>query len=92
MKYLLIRLITTVGKLLTLAIVIDALLSWVPGYNDTVYKIRTVLQKITSPIMNPVRKLMYPVTRRIMIDFSPVIAIMLIEFVQAFLVTLIMRF
>ncbi len=67
-------------QLLSLAIVIDALLSWVP-YNETVYKIRQVLSLVTEPIVSPIRKLLSPITSGIGIDFSPVVAIILIDLV-----------
>lgn len=88
---LLIRIIYAAGSLLSFAIIADAILSWAPGYNQRVYEIRQFLQKITGPIMEPVRSLMRPVTERIMIDFSPVIAIFAIELLQTLLVRIVVR-
>ena len=92
LKILLSNVISTVCRFLTFAIVADALLSWVPQYNETIYRIRNVLQKLTSPVMSPVRKLLQPLTGRMMIDFSPIVAILLIEFVQGLIIRLIWAF
>ncbi len=86
---ILIRLILTVGKIISFSIIVDAILSWVPEYNDTIYKIRQVLQKITYPIMGPVRKLMSPITYRIMIDLSPIVAIFALEIIQSLLIVIV---
>ncbi|MBQ3053330.1 MAG: YggT family protein [Clostridia bacterium] len=68
-------------KLLSWAIVADAILSWIPSYNETVYRIRCVLQKITYPIMEPVRRLISPLTMRIGIDLSPIVGIFALELI-----------
>lgn len=82
---LLLFIIGTASELLTLAVVVDAILSWIP-FNENVYKIRQVLGKITSPVMEPVRKLISPLTFRIGIDISPIIAILLIDVVTTVLI------
>ena len=84
-------LIMLASQLLTWAILIEALLSWVPGYNGTVYKIRQFLGKLTEPVTKPVRKLISPLTNRIMIDFTPVVTIILIEIVRNVIVRLLMK-
>ena len=77
-------LIPLLGKVLSLAIVIDALLSWVP-YNENVHKIRGFLQSFTAPITSPVRKLLSPLTGRMMIDFTPMVSILVINVLQSVL-------
>ena len=83
-------LIPLVGRALYIAIVVDALLSWLP-YSPAVYKIRGFLQSFTAPLTSPVRKLLSPLTRRIMIDLTPIVAIFLLEIIQYVLVTIILR-
>ncbi len=83
-------LVPIAGKLLSFAIVADALLSWVP-YNENVYKIRGFLQRITAPITSPIRRLLSPLTRSIMIDITPIIAIVLIDFVEGVILGLLVR-
>ena len=88
---ILIGIIMVIAQLLTWAILIEALLSWVPQYNETVYKIRQFLQKFTEPVTKPIRQLISPLTNRILIDFTPVVAIIVIEIVRNLLVRLLMR-
>ena len=85
---LLLFVIDTARDLLTLAVVVDAILSWVP-VGENIYKIRQVLGKIINPVMNPVRKLISPVTYKIGIDFSPIVAILLIDAVATILLKLV---
>lgn len=79
------KLIVFVGDLLSFAIVADAVLSWVP-YNENIYRIRNILQKVTYPVTAPIRKLLNPLTQRIMIDITPIVAIASIGFLQKFLI------
>lgn len=79
-----------VGKLLSFAVVVDALLSWVP-YNENVYKIRGFLQRFTAPVTSPIRRLLSPLTRSIMIDITPIIAIVVIDFLQGVILGILMR-
>ncbi|MDP4118939.1 MAG: YggT family protein [Bacillota bacterium] len=88
---ILIYIISFVCKVLGWAIIIDAILSWVPQYNETVYKIRSVLQKITEPVTEPVRKLIGPLTASIGIDFTPIAAIILIDIVQQIAIAVLLR-
>jgi YggT family protein len=59
-------------------VVIRALISWVnpDPYNPIVQ----VLTKLTEPVLRPIRKLVPPY--KIGIDFSPLIAILIIIFLQ----------
>lgn len=70
-------------RLFYLAVIVDALLSWYPKYDERIYNIRRVLQKFTDPVMEPIRKLIRPLTERIGIDISPIIAIFAVEIVRS---------
>jgi YggT family protein len=63
-------------------IIIRALISWVnpDPYNPIVQ----ILTKMTEPVLRPIRKLVPP--HRVGIDFSPIIAILAIYFLQYALV------
>ncbi len=65
-------------------IIIRALLSWVnpDPYNPIVQ----TLYRITDPVLYKIRR-MLPITYSFGIDFSPVIVILIIYFLQLFLVT-----
>lgn len=70
-------------KLLEFAIVITAIISWLPVSKDNRFII--LLYQITEPIMAPIRKLLKKssVTNNLMIDFSPLVAILLLELVDS---------
>jgi len=58
------------------AIIIRALLSWVSP--DPYNPIVRFLERLTEPVLRPIRKLLPP--HRIGIDLSPLIAVLLIQF------------
>lgn len=64
-------------------IIIRALLSWVSP--DPYNPIVQFLQKVTEPILYPIRKIL-PLTLRFGIDLSPIIAILALIFLRSFLV------
>ncbi|MDD5583598.1 MAG: YggT family protein [Candidatus Omnitrophica bacterium] len=63
-------------------IVINSLISWVnpDPYNPIV----TFLRRITEPILTPIRKIL-PFPLKMPVDFSPLVAILLIMFLQRFI-------
>jgi len=64
-------------------IIINALLSWFLPYDN---KIRIFLERVLYPIMNPFRQLTKKMSSgNLMIDFSPILAIIAIEIVQRLL-------
>jgi YggT family protein len=69
-------------------IVIRALISWVnpDPYNPIVQ----ILQKMTEPVLRPLRKLVP--AYRIGVDLSPLIAILIIIFLKAALIKTLYRF
>jgi YggT family protein len=71
-----------VCSLLWWTIIINSLISWVnpDPYNPIV----TFLRKVTEPILAPIRKIL-PYPLKMPIDFSPLIAILIIIFLQKFI-------
>ncbi|MDP9383319.1 MAG: YggT family protein [Chloroflexota bacterium] len=68
-------------NVLIYAIIGRALISWFdPGFTNPVSRF---LREVTDPILLPIRRLM---PGGMMIDFSPMIAIFLLYFLQAMLV------
>jgi YggT family protein len=65
-------------------IIIRALISWVNP--DPYNQIVQLLYRLTDPVLNRVRRFI-PFTYSIGIDFSPVIVILIIYFLQIFLVS-----
>jgi YggT family protein len=65
-------------------IIIRALLSWVnPDPNNTLVQI---IYKITEPVLYPLRKIL-PFSLKFGMDVSPLIALLVIIFLQQFLVS-----
>ena len=66
-------------------IIIRALISWVnPDPNNVIVQL---LLKVTEPVLYPIRRIM-PLNLRIGIDISPIIAILIIKFLQYFVLKL----
>lgn len=68
--------------ILTWAIIIRVLLTWIPGlspYNPVV----RVLASITDPILEPARRVIPPIG---MIDISPIVVLFVLQLVREFLV------
>ncbi len=83
--YLLLNTIDLIFTLLTLAIFARAILSWFvrDPYNPLVYW----LDRITDPILEPIRRFVPPIG---MMDITPIIALILLQFLQAIIHNLIL--
>ncbi len=69
---------------LTLVIIARVILSWLPQYQNTSFG-RAVYQ-ISEPVLRPIHKLLPPTG---MMDFSPMIAIIVLIVLQTILATII---
>ena len=65
--------------LISFIILIQCLLSWIPSIRMS--KIYEVLSIVTDPIEEPIRQVLYRYVS-LPIDFSPVVAILLIELMK----------
>ena len=78
---------TVIGIALTALqwlIIIGALLSWVnPDPNNNIVRL---IYKLTEPLLYPIRRLL-PFSLKFGLDISPLIAILIIIFLQLFLVS-----
>lgn len=79
-QYLLVQAI----NLLQLLILLDVIFSWVVvlGKMSSHHPIPKTLHSIVSPILNPIRK-MLPAQNTGGLDISPIIAYLLLRFIQA---------
>ncbi len=77
------QILDVVLNILSWLIIIRALVSWVSP--DPLNPIVQLLQRTTEPILYPIRKLL-PFTWRLGLDLSPLLAILAIYFLRAFLV------
>ena len=65
--------------LISFIILIQCLLSWIPSIRMS--KLYEVLSMVTDPIEEPIRQVLYRYVS-LPIDFSPVVAILLIELMK----------
>jgi YggT family protein len=69
-------------RLLTIVVVVDVILSYfLSPFNN----FRIVLDRIVSPLLNPIRKIVPPIQ---MIDFSPIILLVLLQVFEFIIVRL----
>lgn len=70
--------------LLSLAILLRVILSW---FNvNPFHPVVALLDQITEPILGPLRRIIPPIG---MIDFTPIVAILLLQVVETILLSLI---
>lgn len=84
--FLLIRLISYLSNILTLLVFVQAVLSFILA---PYHPIREALDRIVEPLLRPIRRLM-PATG--MLDFSPLVLIILIQLVTTLLINLLAAF
>ncbi|MBM3210792.1 YggT family protein [Candidatus Poribacteria bacterium] len=84
--YQLARFISFLIEVYAFVIVIRAIISWVnPNpYNPIVQ----LLYKVTEPVLEPIRRILFRSTGNMRIDFSPFIAIMLLYIIRSILLRL----
>lgn len=76
--------INILSTVLVIAVIIRALLSWFMPNDST--GLSRILNDVTEPVLQPIRRVLPPVSG---IDFSPIIALILIQLVSRVLVSLI---
>ncbi len=81
------RILDTLLEIYKWVVIIAALISWVSP--DPYNPIVRFLYSVTEPVLRPIRKLVPPY--RIGIDFSPLIAILIIMFLQYALINTLYR-
>ena len=75
-------LVDLIFRLLTIVVVIDVIVSYfLPPYQN----VRIILDRIVSPLLNPIRRIIPPIQ---MIDFSPIILLVLLQVVEYIIVRL----
>ncbi|MDE0635137.1 MAG: YggT family protein [Candidatus Poribacteria bacterium] len=74
-------------NLYSLIVLVNVLLSWVVfgTQNLTVRRIYLMTGKIVEPLLQPIRNLLYPMTRNLGIDFSPIILLVLLQVLRSLL-------
>jgi YggT family protein len=78
----LISLVSFIFRLLTILVVVDVIVSYfLSPYNN----IRNFLDRIVNPMLAPIRRIVPPVQ---MIDFSPIILLVLLQVIEFLVVQL----
>jgi len=74
-------LITGILRILQLAIIIRAIISWIPMRPN---KFTYYLTRITEPMIGPIRKLIFriPMMQQVPVDISPVIAYFILTLIS----------
>ncbi|MFZ6019367.1 MAG: YggT family protein [Chloroflexota bacterium] len=83
---LLISLIQAIGSLLLIVVIVSVVLSY---FLSPYHPLRSNLDRIVEPLLNPIRRVVPPLG---MIDFSPLILIILIQVVETLLISLLASF
>ncbi len=87
MSFILIRAINLFARLLISLICIEAVMSWFQGsFTPAIWKFYGGLRSVTEPFVDPFRKLIWRFSGNSGIDFSPLVAVLVIELVQRILI------
>lgn len=89
-KLLFITAVDYFGKFLEIVILIRIIISWLPI--DRNNPIVQLIYSLTEPILGPIRRLLFKSPLGgpgMMLDFSPIIAVFLIQFVSSVVISLI---
>ncbi|WP_299028109.1 YggT family protein [uncultured Thermanaerothrix sp.] len=86
MVWFLIQLIQALSTLLVIVIIVDVVLSY---FLSPFHPVRVALDRVVEPLLTPIRRVVPPVQ---MIDFSPLILIILIQAIEWVLITILSQF
>jgi len=81
-----VQFIRALANLVTLVVIVDVVASWV--LPNPYHPFRQAVHRLVEPMLAPIRRLVPPVG---MIDFSPMILILLIQVIEVVLVNLLAR-
>lgn len=85
MGYAIVWLVTTILSLMTWAIILSAIFSWLFAFdvinrrNRFVSQLADFLDRVTAPLLEPFRRIIPPLGG---IDISPIVVLLLINFVR----------
>ena len=77
---IILKILSSFINIYELAILLECLLSWVIQYQSN--EIMNLLKAITSPVLEPFRKLQYKYFGSFPVDFSPILAIVALEIIE----------
>ena len=88
MTLLLVNFIYFVYRIMSTVVLVYVILSWISGMHPTLAKIYYMLQGVLEPLLRPIRKLLWPLTSRIGLDFSPYVLILILGLIYRILVSI----
>lgn len=83
-----IRLINSIFKIMELIIFIEVILSWIMVGKKNEFTM--IVHKITAPLLEPGRKIQEKIMPGLMIDFSPIIALLIINLLRRIIISLLL--
>ncbi|MDQ7793974.1 MAG: YggT family protein [bacterium] len=86
MAALLVYLLNLAYRIFFFLLLARAVASWLPGSGPTYYRLFGVLRRLTDPLLAPIRRVI-PASGGL--DFSPLVAMLLLGVVHRILVTLV---
>ncbi len=82
MIILIARIINLFGDVIVGLICIEAIMSWfTPAFGSGLWKAYHTIHSITDPFVQPFRRLLWRFSSSMGIDFSPILAILAIQFI-----------
>lgn len=81
--YSIVRILNTLFNLLELAILVECIASWIPQIQGN--KFISIIHNFTYPLLEPFRKLQDRFSSGLPIDFSPIIALFVIDLLKRLL-------
>ncbi len=84
MLYVLAQIISSIARLFTLIVLVDVVLTY---FMDPYHPVRMALDRLVNPFLNPIRRLIPAIA---MLDFSPLILIILVQLISNGLVNLLL--
>jgi uncharacterized protein YggT (Ycf19 family) len=87
MSGLVIYLLSKAIQLYTIIVFVNAILSWFihSSRNMTLRQIYWITNQLVNPVLDPIRRVLYPMTRNFGIDISPIILILLLQVLEQIL-------
>ncbi|MDV3426792.1 MAG: YggT family protein [Bacillota bacterium] len=83
MNSFLYNIINTLFNIVEISIFIECILSWVPNIREN--SLTDILHSINEPFLKPGRFIQSKILPDMMIDFSPIIALLVISFIKRIL-------
>ena len=82
LRLLILRLLSLAMRIIDASLWIYVISSWLVNLHPTIWKINRFLGGFYEPILAPIRKLLFPITRKIGLDFSVYVLLILISWLM----------